>query len=224
MTLADLEVRGPGARTSRSALEGRSVPKGWHDRGYLPHFDAPDLVQHVIFRLEGSLPAAVVHDIRGGRRPADERRSAIDDELDKGAGPTWLADPWAADTVVQALRHDEGERHRLHAWCLMPNHVHVLAEMLDGVSLGPVVKSWKSFTARMINRRLGRSGRFWAPDYFDRYVRDAEQFARVAAYIENNPVKAGLCRTPADWPWSSASRYADLEVRAPVHAPAPERF
>jgi hypothetical protein len=98
----------------------------------------------------------------------------------------------------------------------------------EGWPLAAVVKSWKSFSARVINRALDRSGPLWAADYFDRYVRSDEQAVTTIAYIENNPVKAGLCVSPADWPWSSASLErgrprprtsyavdADLEVRAP---------
>lgn len=69
-----------------------------------------------------------------------------------------------------------------------------------------VVQSWKTFTAKAANRILGRGGRFWAPDYFDRAMRCTNQVERAAAYVEFNPVAAGLCREPADWPWSSAAR------------------
>ncbi len=51
---------------------------------------------------------------------------------------------------------------------------------------------------------LGRSERFWQKEYFDRFIRNARHFAKVVAYIENNPVKARLCEKPEDWPFSSA--------------------
>jgi type I restriction enzyme R subunit/putative DNA methylase len=49
---------------------------------------------------------------------------------------------------------------------------------------------------------------FWAEDYFDTYMRDAEHELKTRRYIENNPVKALLVREPAEWPWSSA-RFRD---------------
>ena len=82
---------------------------------------------------------------------------------------------------------------------------HVLIAQVDGWPLPGVVKSWKSFTAKAINRALDRDARVWAKNYFDRFMRDAEQFEATLAYVEGNPVKAGLCREPGDWRWSSAA-------------------
>jgi hypothetical protein len=66
------------------------------------------------------------------------------------------------------------------------------------------MKTWKIFSAREINRSLGIQGSLWAKDYHDRYIRDENHLANARAYIRNNPVKAGLCEKPKDWPWSSA--------------------
>ncbi len=93
----------------------------------------------------------------------------------------------------------------MEAWCVMPTHVHVVLAQVEGWPLPGVVKGWKSFTAKAINKALGRDGRFWAKDYFDRFMRDGEQFEATLAYVEANPVKAGLCTKPGDWRWSSAA-------------------
>lgn len=204
-----------------------SEHKGWHQRGYLPHLDAAVVVQHVTFRLHGSLPASVIERLKADASGPDYP-AAVDDELDKGLGPLWLADPDCAAIVAAALRQFDGQRYQLLAWCVMPNHVHVLIRQVEGWSLGPIVKSWKTWTARVINRRLERTGPFWAADYFDRYTRDEAQFIGAVRYIENNPVKAGLCIAPEHWPFSSESMergrprpqsastsLADREVRAP---------
>jgi putative transposase len=92
----------------------------------------------------------------------------------------------------------------LLAWCLMPNHVHVVIEILGNYSLSAIMRSWKSFTARRANVQLGRSGPFWHADYFDRFIRDDEHLARTIEYVEQNPVKAGLAGIAIDWLWSSA--------------------
>jgi REP element-mobilizing transposase RayT len=87
----------------------------------------------------------------------------------------------------------------------MPNHVHVLIGTCPGYKLDGVVHSWKSFTAHAVKRLVRQTGAFWAPEYFDRYMRDDMHLATTRAYIEENPVKAGLCRGPAQWPFSSAA-------------------
>jgi len=99
----------------------------------------------------------------------------------------------------------------------MPNHVHVLVRATT-VPMAAFVKSWKGWTARQCNRLLGRSwASFWADDYWDTYMRDAEQERRTVLYIENNPVKAGLACGAREWPWSSARfRGEDAVLRLPA--------
>ncbi|MGD9814681.1 MAG: transposase [Hyphomonadaceae bacterium] len=70
--------------------------------------------------------------------------------------------------------------------------------------LSTIVRTWKTFSAKRINEALKRSGSVWAPDYFDRYIRDDKHFETNKRYIEMNPVTAGLCDTPEAWPFSSA--------------------
>jgi REP element-mobilizing transposase RayT len=76
--------------------------------------------------------------------------------------------------------------------------------MLHRYSLGEVVRSWKAYTARWANAELKRSGPFWHPDYFDRYMRNEEHLRQTIEYVEQNPVKAGLVSTATAWRWSSA--------------------
>jgi putative transposase len=175
-------------------------PKGWHSRGYLPHFDSPETIQFITFRLGDSLPAAVVEAMR--HREDDVHR--IDRELDTGLGACWLRNPEIASSVQSALLHFDGDRYRLLAWCVMPNHVHAVIEIVDAHSLTKIVRSWKSFTARRANEQLGRSGSFWHADYFDRYMRNEIHLAQTIEYVERNPVKAGLVDVPEGWIWSSA--------------------
>ncbi len=178
--------------------------KGWHSRGYLPHFDSPETIQFVTFRLADSLPRAVVEAL--GHREDEIHR--IERELDDCLGACWPRQPEIAALVQEALLHFDGERYRLLAWCLMPNHVHVVIEMLDGHSLSDIVRSWKSFTARLANSKLGRRGPFWHADYFDRFMRNEVHLAQTIEYVENNPVKAGLAQLPAEWEWSSGRQRA----------------
>jgi putative transposase len=185
---------------------------GWRSRGYLPHFDAAGLVQHLVFRLADSLPAGT--EVTAFSPAA--RAEAIDAALDRGYGRGDLAIPEIANLVQSALLEFEGRRYALIAWCVMPNHVHVLAEIHAGNRLDRLVHSWKSYTAKAANRILERHGAFWAPEYFDRYIRDDGHLAATRAYIEGNPVKAGLCRDASDWTFSSASmRSGGRDARGP---------
>ena len=185
-------------------------PRGWHSRGYLPHFDGGEVSQMLTFRLADSLPAGLLESWRDELECATraqrgtELRRRIEPYLDEGTGEGLLGDPRVARTVEDAFLYFDGERYRLHAWVVMPNHVHVLVTPLPEHSLSRIIHSWKSYTAKAANRVLGRSGAFWARDYFDRYARDGQHFAAAVAYIEHNPVKAGLCAQREDWPFSSA--------------------
>jgi hypothetical protein len=57
--------------------------------------------------------------------------------------------------------------------------------------------SWKSFSAKVANKLLGREGEFWQDDYYDRLIRDSKDLARTVQHVRDNPLKAGL----VDWPW-----------------------
>jgi putative transposase len=175
-------------------------PKGWHSRGYLPHFDSPETVQFVTFRLADSLPAHLTKVLRDHEHAFPR----LDRELDASLGACWLGRSDIASMVEEALLHFDGRRYRLLAWCLMPNHAHVVVEIVAENSLSEIIGSWKSFTAKQANNIIRRSGAFWHADYFDRYMRDEDHLARTIDYVENNPVKAGLVTASAEWPWSSA--------------------
>jgi putative transposase len=173
-------------------------PKGWHSRGYLPHFDSPETPQFLTFRLFDSLPDEAIQKLRMTKRIGDADRDAF---LDAGAGHCWLRQPEIAKIVEDALLHFDGRQYRLMAWTIMPNHVHVLIEPIGGHNLGDIVSSWKRFSARMANRVLDRSGSFWQDDYWDTYIRSERHLESTVTYIENNPVKAGLVAEPGDWAW-----------------------
>jgi REP element-mobilizing transposase RayT len=176
--------------------------KGWHSRGYLPHFDSAETIQFVTFRLFDSLPRAIAESL--AKQP--DNLAKTDESLDGGRGVCWLKDPVVAAMVEDAMLYFDGERYRLLAWCVMPNHVHVVVEPIEGNRLGAIVQAWKSFSAKRANSVLIRSGPFWHKDYFDRFIRDEGHLQRTIEYVENNPVKAGIASTPSAWLWSSSRR------------------
>jgi len=114
----------------------------------------------------------------------------LDHFLDEGQGSRLLRKH--GQVVVDALKHFDRLRYELHAWCVMPNHVHTLFYLERGRDLDKVLHSWKSFTAHEIGK-----GVIWQREYFDRVIRSPQQFCEARAYIQANPAKAGL----RDWPW-----------------------
>ena len=122
------------------------------------------------------------------------------------SGPLHLRRPEFAEMVLTALRVREVEgKFLLHNFVIMPNHVHLLTT--PQMDLSKILHSLKRYTGPEGNRLLQVSGQpFWQDESRDRWVRDAIEFERIARYIENNPVIAGLCASPEDYPWSSARR------------------
>ena len=178
---------------------------GFYKATKLPHYDEAGLIQSITFRLADSLSPDHVYSLTHGQ-PDDSTLalfSAIDDELDRNFGACWLRIPEIANLVRNALRHFHGERYNLICWVIMPNHVHCIIQQKENYPLAGIVKSWEAFTATRANKILGRQGRFWQRDYFDRYVRKRSQLEMAADYIHYNPVSAGLCKRMEDWPWSS---------------------
>ena len=116
-----------------------------------------------------------------------------------------MKDPRIAKLVLdslflgQELGHDE-----LRAFAIMANHVHVL--LLPKIAVPRLLKAIKGVTAREANKMLGRTGEpFWQAESYDHWVRDERELDRIVAYIENNPVKAGVVRTAEEFRWSSAA-------------------
>lgn len=175
---------------------------GWHIRVYLPHYDANTLVPHVVFRTFGSLPKQVLADLHSAE--AATKLANIDFALDQSKDDAVFSVPAYANIMQNALRYFDGDRYDLQAWCVMPNHVHVVLVTHPEHLLGNIVKSWKHSAAWSINKARGTSGGVFALDYFDRYMRNLRQAEATIHYVEANPVRAGLCADCADWPWSSA--------------------
>jgi type I restriction enzyme R subunit/putative DNA methylase len=204
---------------------------GWHERGYLPHCDFPGLVQFVTFRLADSMPVSrrgewehllAIEDLR-------EKRTKLEAYLDRGVGECHLRDPRIAKLCGDALLFFHNERYELLAWCVMPNHVHVLVHVWQ-TSLGKMLQSWKRHIATQAEaflserrsptrrvapadtnapaRRAALQTLRWEREYWDTFMRSEEQERTAVRYIERNPVKAKLCQPAEEWKFSSA-RFRD---------------
>jgi REP element-mobilizing transposase RayT len=123
-------------------------------------------------------------------------------------GPLCLRIPEIAKMVMDAICYRDLRSFQLHAFAVMPNHVHLLMTPLEAVSR--TMQSLKRLSAREGNRMLGLTGQpFWQDESYDRLVRNDLEFERIVNYIERNPVTAGLVLTPEEFPWSSARPIAN---------------
>lgn len=188
----------------------------------LPHWHPEGKDIFLTWRLFGSLPASSMYSLRPlPKNTAGEQFRAVDAELDKALhGPLWLKDLHVAECVENTLRRGEIEwdYYVLHAHVVMANHVHMLVG--PKVSLSRITHRLKGASAREANRILAREGkRFWQDETFDHWIRDAAEFQRVKAYIEENPVSAGLVQSAGDWRWSSANK----SLGSPVMPERPDK-
>jgi REP element-mobilizing transposase RayT len=160
----------------------------------------------VTWRLFGTLPAN--RSFQGGSLSSGQAFAAMDLLLDRAqTGPSYLRRPEIARMLMTGIHHGAGplQHYELHAFVVMPNHVHLL--ITPAVELRKLTMSLKSVTAKHANRILGLTGQpFWQDESYDRVVRDETEFDGIRAYIEANPVRAGLAGEPGDYPWSSANR------------------
>lgn len=193
---------------------------------YLPHWRKDGAIYAIRLRLADSLPqeklAAILEERkeilesakRAGRtltQSEKERMEFLYSEkierfLDAGYGSCWLQRDDIATLVATAFRYFEGTRYRLYAWCIMPNHVHIVVQPLAGHELSSILLSWKTFTARKANILLGREGEFWQSEYFDHLIRNEESLEYWVEYTWSNPDQAGL----KDWQWRWREDHSSL--------------
>jgi putative transposase len=195
----------PGASAAREFSTTRhTIPQMSFSQRRLPHVHPPGKWLFVTWHLEGSLPHA--------RYPPPGKLSdgkvfvAMDRYLDSArTGPKHLLVPEIAEIVARSIETGVSlGQYQLRAWVIMANHVHVL--LLPRIPPSRILQSLKGVTAREANLMLGRTGRkFWRAESYDHWVRDELERERIAAYIERNPVKAGLVDCEGEYHWSSAA-------------------
>ena len=178
----------------------------------LPHYYAIGEPLFVTFRLHGSLPTGRV--FASGRLSSGKAFACLDRLLDEQrAGPAYLRMPAIAEVVADAIGQGTASDYLLHAWVVMPNHVHFL--ITPQVEVPALLRRLKGISARESNKLLGQTGRpFWQDESYDRLVRNANEFKRIESYILQNPVRAGLARSAEEYPWSSISRPGGLKPAA----------
>jgi putative transposase len=198
-------------------------------RRHLPHFQPPGATCFLTFRLANSIPSKVLEQLLEEARRVETLLDLISDqeELIRRAGlagrrmfdkwdealhwnenrPLWLRDARIAGLLRDSLQYRNGRVYNLEAFCIMPNHVHLVYTPLpkgDGTyhAVSATLHSLKLYTARRANQLLERQGDFWQHENYDHVVRDEAECVRVINYVINNPVSAGLVDRAQDWEWT----------------------
>ncbi len=132
-------------------------------------------------------------------------------------GPTWLSQSTVAQIVADSIHFYDKTKYDLFAYCIMPNHVHIIfalgaarieggsdVEKLDEVPfpVTQIMGSIKKYTARTANDVLHRERQFWQHESYDHLIRTAEELERILWYVVNNPVAAGLVKDWREWKWT----------------------
>lgn len=191
-------------------------------RRNLPHWQPEQAEYFVTFRLTNSLPAIAIERLNDERKILQKSGKSISEVkrrifakyenlLDKAeSGPTWLKNRKVAQIVCESIHHRDQNEYDLYAYCVMPNHIHLVFKLLnnskiiEGVKY-PVTKllqGLKKYTAHECNKVLDRTGQFWQHESFDRVVRDTDELENTIRYVLHNPVKAKLVKYWKDWPYS----------------------
>jgi REP element-mobilizing transposase RayT len=116
-----------------------------------------------------------------------------------------LASDQSAKILLDSWRYlREHDRIKLFAFCIMPDHYHLAFCLMPGENLSKLLEDTNKFTARELNKLLGRQGQFWQEGFHDRNCRSDNELHELCLYIEHNPVRAGLVKLAEDWRYSSA--------------------
>jgi len=170
-------------------------------------FDYVKAVKRI--KQKGLSHAQTDFEIRKARYRYFQRYDTVLDESAKQSYP--LSDSTVAKIITDKLHELDGNLYELIAYCIMPNHVHLLISLANQIvdendcyvsdeqlslsyrPLHEIMRRIKGATSRYINLHLGLTGQaFWQKDSYDHYVRDAKSMDNIWWYIVNNPVKAGL--------------------------------
>lgn len=182
----------------------------------LPMWEANGAIYHISLHLSDSVPqdqlrawieerARIDERLKDVINPpsANERARLIDDMrevyndrveryLQAGAGECLLRDQRVAEEVVRTLQYNNGKNYALHMYCIMPNHVHVIASGFAKGDLRAQIETWKKVSTHCANRLLRRKGAMWRRDEYTHIIRSQAEYQDQLSYVWHNPETAGL--------------------------------
>lgn len=184
------------------------MDKHFHRRN-LPHLYFNDGIYFITSRLINSIPMEKLEQLKNETKNiSDEKQKRLFEKYDAlmnsgEYGEKYLKNPKCAEIVKDTLHYPDGKEYKLICYCIMPNHFHMVFELLqNNKGISKIMQSIKRISARDCNTILSRSGAFWQDESFDRWVRDEKELYFVIRYILLNPVTAGLVNDWKDWKYT----------------------
>lgn len=184
------------------------MDKHFHRRN-LPHLYFNDGIYFITSRLINSIPIEKLEQLKNETKNISDGKQKrlfkkYDVLMDSGEyGDKYLKNPKCAEIVKDTLHYPDGKEYKLICYCIMPNHFHLVFELLqNNKGISKIMQSIKRISARDCNTILSRSGAFWQDESFDRWVRDEKELYFVIRYILLNPVTAGLVNDWKDWKYT----------------------
>jgi putative transposase len=104
--------------------------------------------------------------------------------------------------IISALIwHQTNNIIELICYVIMPDHIHILFRLLDKKNLSDTIKSIKQYSSTNIKLKLGLDHPVWQSGFYDRYIRNEKELTKLIEYCQNNPIKAGLVKENAEYPY-----------------------
>lgn len=185
-------------------------------RNLLPHKQEKSSITFITWRLAFTVPTEISSHLKEHNGEPDGyylKYLEKDSELGSMPAPDFsLNDPDISKIITGSLLHGNDRFYELHAYCIMSNHVHILIRALNNADgkrfqISKIMQRIKGFTGMEINKLRGTQGQVWDHVYFDRNIRNCDDYCRVVEYILNNPVKAGLVGHHSQWKDSYYHKY-----------------
>ncbi|MDQ8206993.1 transposase [Coraliomargarita sp. SDUM461003] len=175
----------------------------------LPHWQQGSAYVFTTWRLADSLPLDLLREWKAEREvwmaqhPSPWSQGVWDQYnelfpermeswLDRGMGSCLLRQAALRRIVCLALRFFDGDRYTVAGFVVMPNHVHIVFQPMQGYLIEEILHSWKSYTSKELNKLTGARGELWQRGYWDRLIRSRAHFEHCLRYMRENPSVARL--------------------------------
>lgn len=186
--------------------------KSFHRRN-LPHLHYDFGIYFITYRLANTIPTDMLRKIHNPERNWDfekfKRAFIKYDSLlnNSAAGLYFLSQKNIAEICRYTLHYPDGNEYTLICYCIMPNHIHLVFKLLDyNKGISKIMQSIKRISARKSNLILGKEGKFWQDESYDRLVRNDVELYFIIRYVLLNPVNAHLVSNWEEWEYTYCNR------------------